>query len=106
MRISDWSSDVCSSDLVDFAQPDRLAEMPGAFADREDDVAGLLEADADRLVQILDHADAADRGGRQDRAAAAGCLRFIVEADVARHDRIVERAARQDRKSTRLNSSH
>src|SRR3546814_4244281 len=99
MRISDWSSDVCSSDLggdpagidraadevagalfgaqvdgrrraflaaEDFAQPHRLAEVAGAFADREDDVAGALEADADRLVHILDHADAADRGGRSE----------------------------------------
>src|SRR3546814_3543426 len=85
MRISDWSSVVCSSVLIagalfgaqvdgrrravfaaqNFAQPHRLAEVAGAFADREDDVAGALEADADRLVQILDHADAADRGRRQ-----------------------------------------
>src|SRR3546814_18211318 len=28
MRISDWSSDVCSSDLVGY---DRLIEMPGVF---------------------------------------------------------------------------
>ncbi len=79
---------------ADFAQPDRLAEMAGALADREHDIAGALEADADGLRQIVDHADAADRGGGQDRAAAAGRLALVIEADVARDDRIVKRAAR------------
>src|SRR3546814_12636635 len=54
----------------------------------------MLEADADRFRQILDHADAADRGGGQDGAAAARCLAFVIEADVARNDREIERAAR------------
>src|SRR3546814_12694060 len=67
--------------------------MAHALADREDDVAGALEADADRLAQIVDHPDAADRGGRQDRAAAAGRLALVIEAHIARHDRIVECAA-------------
>src|SRR3546814_5239571 len=79
---------------MECAQPNRLAKMARALADREYDIAGALEADADRLVPILDHADAADRGGRQDRAAATGRLALVIEADVARDDRIVERAAR------------
>src|SRR3546814_17227869 len=28
MRISDWSSDVCSSDLLDFLAPDYLGDVP------------------------------------------------------------------------------
>src|SRR3546814_19634018 len=76
---------------MDFAQPNRLAKMARALADREYDIAGALEADADRLVPILDHADAADRGGRQERAAAAGRLALVIEADVARPARIVAR---------------
>src|SRR5690606_33273022 len=59
---------------VNLAQPDRLAQMAHPLADREDDVAGALEADADGLAQVVDDADAADRGGRQDRAAATGRL--------------------------------
>src|SRR3546814_17412575 len=39
MRISDWSSDVCSSDLVDTA--DVLAVEAGLVGDRADDVARL-----------------------------------------------------------------
>src|SRR3546814_20907372 len=41
MRISDWSSDVCSSDLLGFS------------ADAERDEAGRLEADDDALVRLL-----------------------------------------------------
>src|SRR3546814_17048100 len=41
MRISDWSSDVCSSDLLGFS------------ADAERDEAGRLEADDDALVCLL-----------------------------------------------------
>src|SRR3546814_16957194 len=54
---------------MDFAQPNRLAKMARALADREYDIAGALEADADRLVPILDHRDHTARGGRQDRSA-------------------------------------
>src|SRR5690606_27284594 len=79
---------------VDLAQPDRLAQMPHALAVCEHDVAGALEADTDRLCEVVDDADAPDRGGGQDGAAAARRLRFIVKTDVARHDRIVERPAR------------
>src|SRR3546814_1743625 len=56
MRISDWSSDVCSSDL----QPDIAEDLGEARrARREDDVAGecIAPADAD--------ADAVHRGDRR-----------------------------------------
>ena len=76
-----------------FAQPHRLAEMSAAGADDEDDVADALEGDRRVLRPVLQQADAANRWGRQDGRAAAGRLRFVVERDVARHDREIERTA-------------
>src|SRR3546814_17712668 len=79
-----------------------------SLADHEDRLALVLEGDGGRLAPVGQQADAADGRRGQDRAASAGRLGFVVEADVARHDREVERLTRfaQDRKSTRLNSSH
>src|SRR3546814_1512618 len=87
LRISDWSSDVCSSDLADDrAQPARL--VPGAARAG----ARLLPRDFLRIA----HGRASARHPRR-RTAAPGpewplpCLgRDMVK----------------DRKSTRLNSSH
>src|SRR3546814_2867386 len=98
MRISDWSSDVCSSDLAAH-HPESLAER--ALDDREaihlplalGDAAAVraVEANGVHLVEVGHGAvllgDLAKLGDRRD---------------VAVHgiDRI------EDRKSTRLNSSH
>src|SRR3546814_4634559 len=105
MRISDWSSDVCSSDLgeeglagaalvvVDDGEVllERALELPGrrhqrrcrpAVDEKDDGVVAVLAADVDPLV------DAAD-------PRLAGFLDAGRGAD-----------ALQDRKSTRLNSSH
>src|SRR3546814_4768484 len=86
MRISDWSSDVCSSDLL-FAQ---LQEY--LMIERN----GLLAIDGDAFVisggqSGLPNSASAEEG-REDR----------VIGPVARPDR----GAPSDRKSTRLNSSH
>ena len=68
--------------------------MAVAVADRDDDVAGALEGDADRFGPVLDQADAADRRGGEDGLAGAVLrLGLVVERDVARDDREVERAA-------------
>src|SRR3546814_19840026 len=83
MRISDWSSDVCSSDLVDAhhrradarARDDRLVvalEAAGIMADVGRGAAHV-EADQARLAQgcgAADHADDAPRGAGEDRIAA------------------------------------
>src|SRR3546814_19213622 len=53
MRISDWSSDVCSSDLLDLLDPENLA-LDGIG---ETDAAGLC----DRLAVFLKHQRAEDR---------------------------------------------
>src|SRR3546814_8238826 len=61
MRISDWSSDVCSSDLwIEAARALAVRELRlqeasrlGFSADAERDEAGRLEADDDALVRLL-----------------------------------------------------
>src|SRR3546814_10564835 len=105
MRISDWSSDVCSSDL-----------RPAlALADADDAVAGgELAAGLGRTAgdQVPDHhhvvlllqlrADALERQ-RHALVEALGAARVeVVGMRVDRRGVGVE----EDRKSTRLNSSH
>src|SRR3546814_3238068 len=104
MRISDWSSDVCSSDLLD---PRIIADMNlHAHGPRivERPYANFLPTDDGRYLLM---------GGGQSRAAIA---RFS-EADAAAlpdYERRLDAVARvlrmladrPDRKSTRLNSSH
>src|SRR3546814_3835873 len=48
MRISDWSSDVCSSDLIDVKEADRL----GQSADELDAAAKAAVSDNERLAVI------------------------------------------------------
>src|SRR3546814_5854837 len=111
MRISDWSSDVCSSDLLGQL---RLADAGGA---KEEEAA-------ERPVRVLQaRAGTADGGGHglhgiglADHALAdfllhleqllALALQHLVDwnAGPARDDR--GDVLGRDRKSTRLNSSH
>src|SRR3546814_7339847 len=109
MRISDWSSDVCSSDLVQIAPPARtLPELARArcvtggaceFGEAEigggqfERVGGGAPAGrADRHVMELEPLiEAGALADAQHRAAGA------AEILGGRHG---------DRKSTRLNSSH
>src|SRR3546814_6240563 len=110
MRISDWSSDVCSSDLVggdeiDRAKPLTVGDQPvvlrrfgGSVADARALEPGLLRQQRRRAFETFAreaaHFDAAQLGifGAGDRAGA----RFAGGGD----------AFAEDRKSTRLNSSH
>src|SRR3546814_5202562 len=113
MRISDWSSDVCSSDLVERARADigdKFAQVPGDLrigclivGGGGRDGAGLAE-----LVD-LDHIrnDAAlHRLPHEARRQADG-----EDEAAKRHKSPVLRSVVMplplaDRKSTRLNSSH
>src|SRR5262245_15219218 len=72
-----------------------LRSGPWFRADQEDCLAGRLEGDGGRLGVVLQKSDTTDGRRRQDRAAPAGRLALVVEADVARNDRIVEHLARR-----------
>src|SRR3546814_1492179 len=89
MRISDWSSDVCSSDLVAVLRriPVRL------LADQQDrHLAFAPESDVERHAGDHRHDDVDDLG------------RDTGQVDD--RDRLAVRRQPEDRKSTRLNSSH
>src|SRR3546814_8076742 len=101
LRISDWSSDVCSSDLGD-----RSHESATVVADAPEKIGGeirsvalfgdpLPDAEAEAFIVGARHEvdDARHRVGAVDRRRA-----------VLEH--IGTRQRRKDRKSTRLNSSH
>src|SRR3546814_6293319 len=101
MRISDWSSDVCSSDLVrgGVALQHGNAPLGVALAQRrEEGAAGnqpagdgtAVEAELYRLVE--QHLQEIGRAGIGGRAKVGDGLDLLL--------------AVADRKSTRLNSSH
>src|SRR3546814_5489639 len=111
MRISDWSSDVCSSDLLDcFAVvavgPQFLAEPAGVLRNQAvggaEDGAGravvLFEADRLAAAEIL-----VETQHVVDARATPAVDRLVVIADREQHAAV---AGERDRKSTRLNSSH
>src|SRR3546814_3911771 len=110
MRISDWSSDVCSSDLKLRAQE--------AFVDRrraqQQRVARLVAQFAGDQPRLADQRTVVE----QFRHAAVGELVATRIPGMAMRDAVWKRVceqvaeamrldiARRDRKSTRLNSSH
>src|SRR3546814_2391598 len=114
MRISDWSSDVCSSDLPLIAH-DRFANAHDCCSDPVGSVAlagnyrvaGI--AHGLRQLSLIQFAASVGEVGQQQSADADGRHQpDLAVAMLAEHKRID--AARcdieLDRKSTRLNSSH
>src|SRR3546814_9683715 len=105
MRISDWSSDVCSSDL--------LSMHCSANVGKNNDAAILfglsgtgkttLSADADRRLIGDDEIIWSDNGlcNLED-----GCYAKLIDLDKNAEPVIAEALSTADRKSTRLNSSH
>src|SRR3546814_5462489 len=101
MRISDWSSDVCSSDLFEqrehhFGIVDVLARM---LSDELGRGCDRLRAVDDGQAANLELLDAVSIGLRLDQVA--DCRNAVVEIEEA-GGVVMQR----DRKSTRLNSSH
>src|SRR3546814_5312536 len=111
MRISDWSSDVCSSDLA--ADPVvEQARAQGVVGEQADGYLGFAKSAAGDLKSRVDAINikrrafytdlAAKRGVTvQEVAAATACELFqtrVVPGEAYRSEK--------DRKSTRLNSSH
>src|SRR3546814_2782580 len=107
MRISDWSSDVCSSDLglagwtlLSGCTPG-ASDAPAKEPQESDPIAGRLAGlerqSGGRLgVAFLDSASGRTTGHRTDeRFALCSTFKWPLSAVVLK-----------DRKSTRLNSSH
>src|SRR3546814_4073841 len=94
MRISDWSSDVCSSDL----EADQNADHEGDHL-----VPGhRRQAATDRQI-AAGHQQAADIAGEDD--AVIGRPQ-PVHGDPEREGQAKRDGGKRDRKSTRLTSSH
>src|SRR3546814_8971513 len=109
MRISDWSSDVCSSDLADLVDVDL-----GLFSDalKGKNIRGRV--DGSRFVPYYGRA-AIERGALADRgleiAWAADAAEFFFlqiqgSGRLRLPDGSILRIGYDRRKSTRLNSSH
>src|SRR3546814_6355783 len=107
MRISDWSSDVCSSDLtliadelhhiLDHHSLRKLLELRRVFLLNL--LLGLLQLSLHRggLIFVLRRA-VLDPLGKLLHFLASGLFKVL--------DRLIDLSAGRDRKSTRLNSSH
>src|SRR3546814_6102101 len=122
MRISDWSSDVCSSDLLQIgydrlagrmAEPVPLADDPALLVERGDpEAVGLpIEVYPAEIVflgevprAVVHGVAVVDRKG-VELVAGAGVVDVAGRLAVGKGKRPVE-GGRGDRKSTRLNSSH
>src|SRR3546814_9783137 len=111
MRISDWSSDVCSSDL----QKEKQALLHSIVASENIDRALIVtrtKHGADRVVRHLAGAGIkamAIHGNKSQsqrthalQAFRSGEIKLLVATDIAARGIDVS----GDRKSTRLNSSH
>src|SRR3546814_1950170 len=109
MRISDWSSDVCSSDLLD---RHGVAHIPAVGAD--EDARAVAEDVAYPAGLFIARAASEGAAHAVDRSAVLA-LQLLAAEPV--HDRDDGAAIRKatvasriikglDRKSTRLNSSH
>src|SRR3546814_7161172 len=89
MRISDWSSDVCSSDLADGDALEAL-DAGGAHGFRENGAAGLLAFAHDweytngrsqRQVVIFSHSRKCDRAHRAETAGKAPGPAYIRRSE-------------------------
>src|SRR3546814_1260221 len=114
MRISDWSSDVCSSDLVAASDALRSEEISHDVQEFVLALEGCEVAAVGQFLPILDVTIVFlnQRARPAERLASEPCdagryvhLRMaILAADIIF---VIEAKARsRDRKSTRLNSSH
>src|SRR3546814_1775741 len=112
MRISDWSSDVCSSDLAIAVRvqdlkltTQELSANRAMFGHAASTLAKL-----DRAADDIERTAASARGiidgdGRNAVAEVSGAARELKVA-IGEARLTIADIGRQDRKSTRLNSSH
>src|SRR3546814_1050125 len=97
MRISDWSSDVCSSDLADRRRA-HIAELNKRSTESELRLKRLYDAIEAGVADLDDPA-------LKDRIDGLKAIRDQAKADADRAQAMLQNSG-QDRKSTRLNSSH
>src|SRR3546814_7046852 len=114
MRISDWSSDVCSSDLVFSVNPpiDSLRERRVmTLKTRLGNLGNILDEDEAqlRLLQlespVLSNAEFEAMVSHMGETAATIDCTFAPDGGQTALAEALDRI-RHDRKSTRLNSSH
>src|SRR3546814_6616868 len=118
MRISDWSSDVCSSDLTDIATADQSSQGSEIVVTG---IRSSLERAAEvkqNSVQVVDSIVAQDISKFPDPTVASSLQRVAgVQVSNDNHNElsgvrirgltdILTTVDGRDRKSTRLNSSH
>src|SRR3546814_9254432 len=105
MRISDWSSDVCSSDLsLQVLQPLFHCAPTAYYCRQTIDVNHPIVHFRRRQLGCL-VPQRAERRGKRDRHLHR-CDRLCVECTCKPFVAIARQARDLDRKSTRLNSSH
>src|SRR3546814_1169016 len=109
MRISDWSSDVCSSDLMKRAGPVVLVPIRGPISPASP-VRHLYKAAASITPSGKERRQRRSRVGRAGVELSTIWLQGLVQG--AGHELMLFAAVGilliglEDRKSTRLNSSH
>src|SRR3546814_2763607 len=117
MRISDWSSDVCSSDLFSWAALVGWSEVAGAltlpglllyagaiaWVIGYDTIYALQDREDDALIGVR---SSALRMGRHVRSGTAGFYILALALWAAAIWQVRADPLALDRKSTRLNSSH
>src|SRR3546814_5888858 len=119
MRISDWSSDVCSSDLVAAGLDGGRSGVPGGGADHRDALAALPQHVVEEASEELQRVVLESQGRAVEQLHQPGALVELLQRgdggmfetgiglgqdmpEVA----VGDAAGNEDRKSTRLNSSH
>src|SRR3546814_9062195 len=114
MRISDWSSDVCSSDLAvegKERQTGGKARMPGPGADEAEDVA-LDAMRPQPFVEVAEEQQRRRTVGRDDPAERGDLAAALVAAEAEVGGDQTQAEGRQagigghSRKSKHLNTSH
>src|SRR3546814_4925961 len=108
MRISDWSSDVCSSDLRVLLQIGENRELRRLFPSVGMHIIHVqYSAPELQKVRHRDYAEIAGAIMQNDTAGAEEAARRHVDnVRTAIADWHARRSGAGDRKSTRLNSSH
>src|SRR3546814_16786512 len=83
MRISDWSSDVCSSDLLLVQQADRvvlgIVAAEGVGADQLGEAVGHVRPGGAQRAHLVQHHRAAGTGDLPGRLATGDAPQSVVE---------------------------